>query len=80
MAWLLLGFLPRRSRVSHQGSIVVEARIADIDCRIEGEQRGASRCWHTVRSARTGMLYPPELLGLQGWLDVELRAEAELPR
>ncbi|MFN7971714.1 MAG: hypothetical protein U0166_05125 [Acidobacteriota bacterium] len=59
----------------------VDVRLGGIPCRVEGFELagpgGVHRVWDRISSPRTGMLLPPELLGLPGWLDVELRAEAE---
>lgn len=65
----------------------VEVILAGIPCVVSGVEirdeqaaptrNGIRRLWHTIRGARSGMFFAPEWLGLRGWLDVELRAEAE---
>ena len=40
-------------------------------------RKGIRRLWHTIKGRKTGMRFAPEFLGLRGWLDVELRVEAE---
>ena len=52
--------------------------LAGIPCLVEGVQAGKSRLWNRIRSSRTGTELPPELLGLKGWHEVRLRAEAEV--
>lgn len=62
--------------MSRAQPVTVLLTIGRVPCVVEGTTHGTGRAWYTIRSPRTGMELPPELLGLSGWLDVELRAEA----
>lgn len=66
--------------------VEVALDLGGIPCLVTGlelpdsklpERRGIRRLWHTIRGRKSGMFFAPEWLGLKGWLDVELRAEAE---
>lgn len=77
----------QRDRTRIRGKYVeVAVHLAGIPCLVSGIEyrdkasprpEGIRRLWHTVRGQRSGMFFAPEWLGLRGWLDVELRAEAE---
>lgn len=70
--------------------VEVRVTLAGIPCVVTGveirdptaapERRGLRRLWHTIRGSKSGMLFAPEWLGFKGWLDIELRAEAEYRR
>ena len=76
-----------RRRKQKIRKVEVQVALAGIPCVVSGiemsdpqaapSRGGIRRLWHTIRGHRSGMLFAPEWLGLQGWLDVELRAEAE---
>lgn len=77
----------RRPRTEELRRVEVAVTLCGIPCIVSGveledpeaapERRGIRRLWHTIRGRRSGMFFAPEWLGLRGWLDVELRAEAE---